>query len=257
MEIVILGAGNVAFHLANALYANGCHIKQVFSQTNTSAKQLAKSINSEFVTDVKQIYQNADLYIYALKDSVLETIIAQVDVPEAIHVHTAGSISIDVFGSGKNNFGVLYPLQTLSKTKPVDFKQVPLFIEANNQKTQQELIKLASKISINISLANSDQRMRLHLAAVFACNFTNYMYTVAAQHVTESGLSYETLKPLIQETAQKIMTIEPKAAQTGPAVRFDTNVMDKHLHLLQLHPEFSEIYTMLSKQIYSASVNKE
>lgn len=254
MDIVILGAGNVAFHLANALHANGYHIKQVFSKTMTSAKQLADCVESDYTIDINAIDKQADLYIYALKDSILEDIIVQIDAPNAIHVHTAGSISIDVFDSNKTNFGVLYPLQTLSKTKPIDFKQVPLFIEANNQKTQDQLLNLACKLSFNTSLANSHQRMKLHLAAVFACNFSNYMYTVAAQLVNESDLSFDILKPLIQETAEKIKTIEPKFAQTGPAVRFDTNVMDKHLYLLQTHPELSEIYKILSKQIYANSI---
>jgi len=256
MEVVILGAGNVATHLAKALKNKGFTIIQVYSKTAVSAKSLADNIETDFTTEIADIYKHAKIYIYALKDSALESVIAQIDIPNAIHVHTAGSVSIDIFKDKVANYGVLYPLQTFSKTKDVDFSKVPLLVEGNSDETTESLMNIARQISDSCSLANSTQRMKLHLAAVFACNFSNYMYSIAEEIVTESELSFDILKPLIAETADKIKTLAPRAAQTGPAVRYDTNVMDKHLTMLKNNPELADIYKTLSNQIHAAATKK-
>ena len=256
MEVVVLGAGNVATHLAKALKNNGFTIAQIYSKTIASAKSLADSIESDYSTELTEIYKHADIYIYALKDSALEYIISQNIIPNAIHLHTAGSVSIDIFEGKAENYGVLYPLQTFSKTKEVDFSKVPLLVEGNNDETTKLLLNIARQLSDSCSLANSTQRMKLHLAAVFACNFSNYMYSIAEEIVTESELPFEILKPLIAETADKIKTLAPQAAQTGPAVRYDTNVMDKHLSMLKNKPELADIYKTLSNQIHAAATKR-
>lgn len=250
MKIVIIGAGNVATHIGKALQKAGHLILQIFSSTEHSASILASSLNTGFTTEITQINQSADLYIYAVKDSVLEELTARIQIPAAIHAHTSGSVSVNIFKGKTPRYGVLYPLQTFSKSRDINFSEVPVFIESSDSVTTRILTGVAQSISPNVHTINSDQRLRLHISAVFACNFTNLMYVFSEKLIAESGLDFDILKPLVKETAEKVMHITPNAAQTGPAVRYDRNVIDKHLKMLENDPELSEIYKKLSQAIY-------
>jgi predicted short-subunit dehydrogenase-like oxidoreductase (DUF2520 family) len=254
--IVILGAGNVATHLSVALKTAGLEIKCVYSKTIEAAKKLALKVDSHYTNDIEHIPVEADLYIIAVKDEIIEEIVKHIKLKYGIIVHTAGSISIDVFKEKFENCGVFYPLQTFSKNREVDFSVVPICLEASNKILENKLLDLAKRLSKNVSIVDSEKRKKLHLAAVFACNFTNHMYSVATEILKDTDLSFEFLKPLINETAQKAIDSDPSLAQTGPAVRNDQNVIQEHLEILKDYPEFEKIYSFVSESIYKLNKKK-
>jgi len=250
MEIVLIGSGSVATHLGLALKAKGVTISQVYSRNSINAEILSKKLNAPFITDISDIYKDADIYFYALTDNAFKSILRKIDMPDGIQVHTAGCIPMGEFEGFSAKFGVLYPLQTFSINKPVDFSHIPICIEACNIEVQKKLLDIGNLLSDKIYLINSDQRKKLHLAAVFACNFTNYMYDIASTILEESGFLFEIIQPLITETADKIKTMNPYEAQTGPAVRMDKKTLSKHLIMLNKKPELKKIYNLLTKNIY-------
>jgi len=257
MKAVFIGSGNVATHLAAALKEKGIIIGQIYSRTLSNAETLGKMLACPYTNNIYDICTDADIYFYALKDSAFKHFIRNFDMPNAFHVHTAGSISMSEFEGFANKYGVFYPLQTFSKGKQVDFSEVPICIEACNSDLQLKLLELAKMLSNKTYIITSEQRKKLHLAAVFACNFTNYMYDAASQIMEDSGIEFEIIKPLIAETAYKIKTMTPYAAQTGPAVRYDEKIIKKHLYMLTKKPELKKIYKLLSKNIHKRHSPKE
>lgn len=250
MKVVIIGSGNVATHLALALQSQGITICQVYSRTISNAEILATKIDAPFTSEISEIYRNADVYIYALNDSSFLKILKKFKLPEtALHVHTSGSIPMGDFFGYADKYGVLYPLQTFSKNKTVDFEQVPICIEGITPEVEEEILVIAKLLTTKIYFINSEKRKKLHLSAVFACNFSNYMYDVAYDIVMSAGIDFDILKPLILETAYKVQTMTPKEAQTGPAIRFDEKIINKHLALLNRKKNLKEIYRLLSKSI--------
>jgi len=257
MEIVLIGSGSVATHLGLAFKSKGVIIKQVFSRNPANAENLAKKLETIFIDDISDLYMDADIYIYALKDSALKTILRKMSIiPQGIHVHTAGSVPMNDFEGFTAQFGVFYPLQTFSIKKEIDFSNVPVCLEASNAETQIALVNLAKLLTDKIYIINSEQRKQLHLAAVFACNFTNYMYDIAAQILEDSDIKFEIIEPLIAETADKIKTLSPYDAQTGPAVRFDETTIDRHLHMLKKNSDIKKVYDLLSKSIHLRHKNQ-
>jgi len=251
MKVVIIGSGNVATHFALALQAKGITICQIYSRTTTNAEILAKKIDVPYTSEISDIYRNADVYIYALKDSSFLKLLKKFDLPNtALHIHTSGSISMKDFFGYTEKYGVLYPLQTFSKNKVVDFSQIPICVEAIDLDVEKQILDMANLLSPKVYIINSEKRKKLHLAAVFACNFSNYMYDIAFDIVMSAGIDFEILKPLIAETADKINTMTPREAQTGPAVRYDENTINKHLSLLNRKKNLREIYRILSKNIH-------
>jgi predicted short-subunit dehydrogenase-like oxidoreductase (DUF2520 family) len=248
-NIVLIGAGNVACNLGITLHKEGYSISQVYSQTKKSATELAKKVKAEAITDLKKLDQNASIYIIAVADDAIEKIAKKLNLKDKIVVHTSGSVSINVLKGSSKNFGVFYPLQTFSKNRIVDFRQIPVCIEANNKATSTTLNYFAKSISGNVKNINSAQRKTIHLAAVFACNFSNHLYLIAEKILLENNLSLDLLKPLIEETAAKIKNNSPAKMQTGPAVRGDKKTMKAHLKLLSEKKEYEKIYTLLSKSI--------
>ena len=251
MEVVLIGSGSIATHLGLALKSKGVTISQIYSRNVVNAEILSKKLNSSFITDISNIYMNADVYFYALTDTAFKSILRKMKMPEGIQVHTAGCIPMSDFEGFTPNFGVFYPLQTFSINKPIDFSQVPICIEACNMEVQQKLLDIAHLLSNKTYLVNSEHRKKLHLAAVFACNFTNFMYDVASKILEDSGFTFDIIQPLIAETAEKIKTMNPYEAQTGPAVRMDEKTISKHLLLLNKRPDLRKIYKLLTKYIYN------
>lgn len=249
MDIVLIGAGNVATQLAKTFQKKNISIKQIYSQTLENAQKLAEKVNASFTNNLVEIDRRADVYFYAVKDNALEEIIRKINIREGLHIHTAGSIPISVFEGFAEKFGVFYPLQTFSKTREVDFARIPIFIEGNSSVSEQQIVQLAHLLSDKIFIASSEQRQLIHLSAVFACNFSNHMFNIANEIVTQAGFSFEILKPLIEETVQKLNDMTPFEAQTGPAVRNDENVIQKHLYLLANQPELANIYKIISEHI--------
>lgn len=247
MKIVFIGAGNVATHLAPALQAVGHDIAQIYSRTESNACALAQLLNSKYTTNISEIVE-ADLYFYTLADHALPTTIQGMKTTTGIHVHTAGSVPMEIFGAKFQKHGVFYPLQTFSKNKKVSFEQIPIFVEANTAETTQTLLSIAKCISEKTFPASSTQRIKIHIAAVFACNFTNYFYTIASELTENEAISFDILHPLIAETAEKIKTIKPYDAQTGPARRNDKTTIENHLKILQ-DEKLRLIYELISNQI--------
>lgn len=255
MKIVFVGAGNLATRLSVNMNRTGMHIVQIYSHTSQNAEALAKIHGCSWTTQLDKIISDADLYVFALKDAVLPEILSMMQPNNGFWVHTAGSVPMQIFEKYTSRYGVLYPLQTFSKERTIDFKLIPFFIEANTLETEVILYKIARAMSGKVQVLSSEKRKILHLAAVFACNFTNHMYTLAGQILEEQALPFDVLLPLINETAAKVQAMSPREAQTGPAMRYDENVIQKHLDMLS-NPEMKALYELVSKSIHKTTINE-
>lgn len=251
MKVTLIGAGNLATQLGKSLKKAGVIISQVYSRTEDSARTLGELLEAEWLTDIKVLRDEADIYIFSVKDSVLCELISEVckGRGDKLFLHTAGSMPMSCFEGKALHYGVFYPMQTFSKSKDVDFERIPVFIEGNSIETEDVIRSLANKLSQRVIRLSSADRKYLHLAAVWACNFTNYCYTVASDILGEHGIPFDVMLPLINETTEKIQKISPKEVQTGPAVRGDRNVMSKQLELMNGKEDLQELYQMLSKGI--------
>lgn len=251
MKIVFVGAGNLATNLCKAVSAVGHDVQQVYSRTEESAKALADKVDAAYTDDIGKIADNADIYIVAVKDNAVADVSKKLRqrVGEKLVVHTAGSMSIDII-PGEHK-GVLYPMQTFSKQKDVDFTTIPCFIESSNSEGLEILKSLAESVSDTVYEMSSHDRMFLHLTAVFCCNFANRCYSIGAELLKAHGdIPFEVMLPLINETAKKLRVLSPREAQTGPAVRWDTDVIEKHSSLLSDTPMTQQIYDLMSRSIH-------
>ncbi len=251
MRVVLIGAGNLATNLGKALFRAGHEVVQVYSRTEVSASALAAVLKCGYTTDVAAVEKEADVFILSVKDSALPSVAHSLAEGREgqLFVHTAGSMPMDVLPTARR--GVFYPMQTFSKNKEVDFSVIPCFIEAKEEGDSQFLKKLALSISDTVYELDSEHRKYLHLAAVFCCNFANHCFALGAKLLeTHGGIPFSVMLPLIEETAKKLYKMSPREAQTGPAVRWDENVMDKHLQLLSETPDIQRIYQLLSQSIH-------
>lgn len=249
MRIVLLGTGNLATRLGTALQAKDAEIIQVYGRTESGASQLANLLGVPYTLSKTGIDVSADLYLLAVSDEAILDVVADTPIRDQLVVHTSGSVSMDILTSAVKNYGVFYPLQTLSKQKTVDFSSVPICIEANSPENLAKLKALANKISDQVVCVDSTQRRQLHLAAVFVCNFVNHLYSIGEKLLQEQQLDYSLLKPLILETANKAVQFSPPSVQTGPAVRGNTTVMNHHLKMLEQHPEWQHLYELISRDM--------
>lgn len=256
LKISMIGAGNLATRLACALHESGCSVIQVFSRTMRSAELLAKQVEAQPICNTEEVDDRADVLIFALADKVLPDIIPLVAArnPKALMAHTAGSMPMRVFSPHAKRYGVFYPLQTFSKYREVDFKPIPFFIEASDGEGLSLLKTLAGLLSEKVYEADSEQRKRLHLAAVFANNFANHCYALSQQLLQQYDLPFEVLLPLIDETAAKVHDMAPLKAQTGPAIRFDENVIRAQEKLLEGSPISQQVYRLMSESIHRLAV---
>jgi predicted short-subunit dehydrogenase-like oxidoreductase (DUF2520 family) len=245
IKITLIGSGNVSQHLINAFAkSSAIELIQVYSRTKKVISPLLDS--SKIVTDLA-LLKEADLYIIAVSDDAISTISDQLPFKNKLVAHTSGTAPLQAINI-KNRSGVFYPLQTFTKNKEVNFKEVPLCLEAENRTDYLVLEKLAKIISNAVYPINSEQRKALHVAAVFVNNFTNHLYQIGQEICTEHSVSFEILKPLIAETANKINTLSPIDAQTGPAKRKDATTIKAHLSYLSDENQ-KNIYTLLTKSI--------
>ncbi|MBQ8673976.1 MAG: DUF2520 domain-containing protein [Bacteroides sp.] len=251
-QVVFVGAGNLATNLAKAFHRHGLKLLQVYSRTEESARTLALQVDADWTTELTGLKEGADLYVVALTDAALTELLPEMTRGrrQALWVHTAGSVPMDIWQGHAERYGVFYPMQTFSKRREVDFRTVPLFVEAAVREDAEALLELAALLSDKVSEATSLQRKSLHLAAVFACNFSNHMYALADEVLQRHGLSFDAMLPLIDETARKVHELPPRQAQTGPAVRYDKNVMKHHLEMLADEPQWQEIYRLMSRSIH-------
>lgn len=251
----MLGSGNVATHLANALARAGHRIVQVYSRNIENASLLAHPLGAQAIDDLRHLDTVVDMVILAVSDDAIPSVAEQLPrTLSGVVVHTSGTTPMDVLQPFSRH-GVFYPLQTFSKSKAVDFRSIPLALEASDDASMAQLEAVAKGISDAAFACDSAQRLALHVAAVFACNFTNHLYAVAAALLERNGLAFDLIKPLVMETAQKIMALDPAQVQTGPAVRGDQKTMDKHLEFLKKDPEWQRLYGLLSEGI-QATRNK-
>ncbi len=253
VSVVFIGAGNLATNLARAMCRAGYDIRQVYSRTEESARALAESVHAHWTTALDAVTNDATLYIVALKDAVLAELLPQIAAgkDDALLVHTAGSIPMEVWQEYAVRYGVFYPMQTFSKQREVDFGEIPLFVEAACSEDATWLKEVASTLSGKVYEATSEQRKSLHLAAVFTCNFSNHMYALAAELLARYQLPFDVMLPLIDETACKVHHLDPHEVQTGPAIRYDENVINAHLAMLADDPEMQHLYEAISRSIYN------
>lgn len=234
----------------------GMTIGQVYSRTRDSAESLGKKLNCRWTANINEIITDADLYVFAVKDAALKEVIPQVKPNDGLWVHTAGSVPMDIFDGYAKRYGVFYPLQTFTKKRRVKLDGTPIFLEVHDPEDMKMLRKVAIALSGNAQEADSKKRKSLHLAAVFACNFTNHMYVLASKILEEQEIPYEVLMPLVAETADKIREIPPLQAQTGPATRFDKEVMDMQVAMMN-DQGMQTIYKLLSQNIFKESIQHE
>lgn len=250
LNFCFIGAGNLATQLSKAFKNKGFRVTQIYSRTEQSAKKLADLLNVNYTNSIREIDKNADIYFVALKDEIVHEVLAQINFENKLVVHCSGSLSLSGFERYSENIGVFYPLQTFSKTRDVDFSEIPIFVESNSNKNEKLLLQIAGEISDSVSLLNSEKRKMLHISAVFACNFVNHFYTIAAYILKSENIPFEVLKPLILETAKKVQEMEPEGAQTGPAIRFDEKIMNSHLNELKEFGDYQQLYKLISKSIF-------
>ena len=250
-DIVFIGAGNVASHIAPAIERSGAgRIRQVYSRTFNYAQALAEKLRDAKATDdLSQILPDADIYIISIKDDSIGEIAQKLSPNNALWLHTSGSVNMEVLSALSPRYGVFYPMQTFSKNAPLEMSEVPLFIEGSSQEVEKEIESFAAKTFDKVYHADSELRRKMHIAAVFSCNFTNYMWVIADELLRKEGLTFDVMKPLMEETLRKAFANTPEQGQTGPAVRGDKNIMEKHEALLSESDR--EVYRLLSDRIFT------
>ncbi len=247
-RVSVIGSGNVGTHLALALNQSGLKIGQIWSRNRDHAVELAEKVGA-FVVDELKSLEDADLILLTVKDDALVEVIRQLPPLKGLVAHTSGAVSLEVYQKSPFQGGVLYPLQTFSKSRELDFRQVPLCVE-HEDKSQLPLLKeWATLLSDKVYEVDSAQRKVLHLAAVFACNFPNHLYQIAARLLENQGMDFDLIRPLITETAAKVQQASPQMVQTGPAIRGDLQTMNKHEEMLQNDSSLVTLYRLLSERI--------
>lgn len=250
MEIVLIGTGNTANILGHKLKAAGHNIVQIYGRDEHDASELAYELDTESTNYWSVVNRHADLYIIAVSDIAIQEVIQELGFSDKTVVHTAASVSKDILKPASHHYGVLYPLQSLKKGSG-RLPDIPIIIDASDEATLKELDTLAHTITNHVEEAGDEERLKLHLAAVFCNNFVNHLYVLMEDYCRKEHISFNLLKPLIAETALRIETISPADAQTGPAVRNDTNTIEKHLHMLERYPQLKEMY-----QLFTASIRQ-
>lgn len=257
-KIVLIGAGNVAHHLAPALLRAGMNLCQIYSRTLESARDLGRKTGITYTSDTFAVYPDGDIYIFCVSDDALLSVFKSLRINEdALILHTSGSVPLDIFKPYRQNYGVLYPLQTFSKMRNLDFGEIPLCIEAPDKEVLKTIGQIADKLSSKVYEISSEKRKKLHLAAVLANNFTNHLYHMAGKLLEKEDLDFNLLRPLIFETAHKVMQMIPENAQTGPARRGDTNILNLHKSMLKDNRDIQTLYVLLSQSIQQTYSKKE
>lgn len=243
MQIVIIGSGNVAYHLAKAFVLKHIPLVQIFGRNEENLKKISEELGIPYSTEQ---LEDADLYIICVSDQSVETVSKMITKKNCLVAHTSGSLPKDIL-AGEYRKSSFYPLQTFSKSKSLAYEKIPFFIETENENDKNILFEIASKISKNVMESSHEKRKYIHLTAVFACNFVNHLFTRAKEISDSQEIPFDYFLPLIDETVQKIHEIDPKSAQTGPAVRNDIKVLELHEQLLQ--DESLEIYKTMNHSI--------
>jgi predicted short-subunit dehydrogenase-like oxidoreductase (DUF2520 family) len=253
-KVGFIGSGKVATQLAIALNEKRIEVTQVYSRNIDNATVLAEKVDASAIVSITDFNKDLDLIIVSISDSAFKLLDLSSVAKDTIVVHTSGSLSIDVLEQ-QDNYGVFYPLQTFNMFDKPDWNKIPICIETSNERIGEKLKILAKVLSNNIYDINSTERANLHLAAVFVCNFTNSMYAIGEELLDKNKISFDLLRPLIEETANKVMTKSPKILQTGPAVRNDKSIIKKHIDKLEATPDYADIYRLMTNVIYKQQNN--
>ena len=251
MRITLIGAGRVASCMGPRLKRAGHTVTGVYSRTLANAEQLAKVVGAP-AFDTLESVPEADVYLVMLSDDALLQLAPAIvkGREKSLFMHTAGSVPMDLWKeAGAKRYGVLYAMQTFSKGADIDWPEVPVFVEGCNPAELEIVRNLASDLSGKVTELSSEGRKKLHVAAVFTCNFSNHMYAIAQKLLATEGVPFSVMLPLVRETARKVESMSPEDAQTGPAIRGDRKVMDQHMELLKEYPEYAELYRLISTDI--------
>lgn len=250
-EVILIGTGNLAWHLAYAFNDAGIKILQIAGRNEKAAKEIAELYNTNFTTNIKNLYHSETaVYFIAVKDNAIGEVASIISQPGRKIVHCAGGVSINMLPDNKNNDrGVFYPMLSFNKNVSVNFSSAIICVDSNHEQFKMQLTKLANCLSRNVYQLTDEQRLSLNLAAVWVNNFSNHLYAIADELLEEQGLHFQMLIPLIENTVSKITSHRPSETQTGPAKRNDDEVLKKHLALLSSHEDYSQLYKMLSESI--------
>ncbi|MDA0194099.1 MAG: DUF2520 domain-containing protein [Bacteroidetes bacterium] len=252
MKVTIIGAGNVASHLAPALERAGYIINEVYARRIDEAERISQNLYSANTSDNLD-FSGSDsvLFLIAVSDYAIEQIAGEIVLPDqCLIVHTSGSIPMSVLElTASDSIGVLYPLQTFSRNRKISFPEIPILTEANTPEGLAMLEQVGKSLSKRVALVDSEKRLQLHLAAVFVNNFVNHMLTIGDEITSENNLDFSLLEPLIRETVDKAIEIGASDSQTGPAIREDHSTMEMHMELLEENESYQRLYKIISKSI--------
>ena len=256
LQVVLIGSGNVASALADALTRAGASIIQVYDRNIAKAKKLGQQYGAKAIDQLSSITRQPAFVIIAVKDDAIAGIAKEIKIKEGIVVHTSGAVPMNVLKKFSQH-GIFYPLQTFTAGRKISFENVPVCLEAGDYETLFSLSNIAESISSQVYHLDSKQREAVHLAAVFANNFTNSMYVIAEEIAEQNNLPFDILRPLISETAEKIKMLSPSQTQTGPAARADMRVIKKQLSLFKKHPGLKKIYVSVTNEILARGKKKK
>lgn len=248
MKVVIIGSGNVAHILGRACVSAGHKVLQVYGRDIGRAMHVAEITQSSYTNDLGKIDQSADIYILAVTDTAVANIAAVLRLNRKMVVHTAGSVPIDILHPISANYGVLYPVQSLRAEMTI-LPEIPFMVDGNTADNLALIYDFASTLSYNVHKASDEQRLKLHVAAVVVSNFSNHLYALSEAYCTKEGISFRVLMPLIEAIAYRVHEFSPAKVQTGPAVRHDRAIIEKHIELLRDHPALQELYIRFTKSI--------
>jgi predicted short-subunit dehydrogenase-like oxidoreductase (DUF2520 family) len=249
-RITLIGAGNIAHSLGRAFRQSGFLIHEVYSRSQESAVQLSKALNCNFVTRLDKLDARTHLFFVAVNDDAIGEVLHGIPHKEIFTVHSSGANSLAIFeGMEYKNYGIFYPVQSFSKESPESLSPIPICVEGNNDNTTALLKSMASSLSNKVYELNSEKRKALHVAAVFANNFSNHLFHIAKQVLDKENIDFEILRPLIERTAKKIKSEDPYDIQSGPARRKDERTIGEHLNYLSSEEDLQKIYKMLSEHI--------
>jgi predicted short-subunit dehydrogenase-like oxidoreductase (DUF2520 family) len=248
MNIVILGSGNTATAIGHLCHRANYNILQVFGRNRLTTDILSKALNAEGISEWEDIVPDAALYIVALPDSFLPYLHKHFSLQKGLVVHTAGSVSMQVLNSVSRNYGVLYPLQSLHKNT-ISYSNIPLLVDGNTAEDKTLLADFAATLSGKVGYANDSDREKLHLSAVWVNNFTNHLFTMGWNICRENNLDFNLLLPLMEQTVSRLHFGNPPDFQTGPAIRGDISTIQKHLNMMNEHPDMQVLYKTLSSSI--------
>lgn len=256
-KIVLIGSGNLGFQLAALLVKKGHEIVQFAGRNQVTTSELGMKYFTSHITDLKLLNKSADIYIICVNDNEISKVAGQIKLNNKLVLHTSGTVNLSALKTTSSKTGVIYPLQTFTKNTKVKWSKTPIMIEGNNAAVAKEVETFAQTLVKDVYKMTSAQRLKFHVAAVMACNFTNHLFALSKQYLSNENVNhFELLYPLITQTVKKIKKVDPSEAQTGPAIRGDKMTITTHLKLLNPYPETKKIYSVISESIIASKNGK-